>query len=167
MNVQSSLKWLSNTFSRNINSTINEPIQNIFSDLKTLFDNVSTLVSGSIGGVTISNGGIMSSGFFVGLIPDSAEQVLVGPGAVNISAYSTKLTTTGVDAYTLADGSVNGQLKEITGDSDAGDGTLTPATASGFTTITFDDGKVDNVLLIWNAKEPGWRVIRNNGATVA
>lgn len=136
-------------------------------------DTISEFTPGAgvtVDGVLIKDGGITSSGYFVGLILDSAEQTLTGAGAVNITAYSTRLNATGAgQALTLADGSVNGQLKEITMDSVGapGDtGVLTPTTASGFTTITFD-ATADNVLLIWNATAPGWRVIRNSGATVA
>lgn len=130
-------------------------------------DTITEFTSGAgttINGVLIKNGAITSSGFFVGLILDSAEQSLSGPGAVNVTAYSTRLTTIGANAFTLADGNTVGQLKEITLDVDGGDGTLTPTTGSGFTTITFNDA-ADNVLLIWTAI--GWRVIRNFGCTVA
>lgn len=79
------------------------------------------------------------SSTFVPFIPIASQQNLTGAGAVNVTTYYTAWTTTGVNAATLADGVVKGQLKKIQMVVDAGDGTLTPTNLSGGTTITFAD----------------------------
>jgi len=98
-------------------------------------------------------------------IPSGAQQSLSGAGAVNVTSFSTMWTTSGAQAGTLADGTRVGQLKEIMLTVDGGDGTLTPATASGFTTIVFSNIG-DMVLLQWTAA--GWIILkRGNVATAA
>ena len=88
---------------------------------------------------------------------------LAGPGAVNLTDLITEVSTTGADALTLADGSA-GQVKIITMVADGGDGTLTPATLAGGTTITFNDVG-DGVVLVYGTA--GWVVVGNNGATIS
>jgi predicted RecA/RadA family phage recombinase len=98
-------------------------------------------------------------------VPQGAQQALSGAGAINVTSYSTMWTTTGANAGTIADGTRVGQLKEIMLTVDGGDGTLTPATASGFTTIVFSNIG-DMVLLQWTAD--GWIILkRGNVATAA
>jgi hypothetical protein len=82
-------------------------------------------------------------------IPAGAVQSLSGAGACNVTSFLTKVTTTGANALTLANGTRVGQLKKIQMIVDGGDGTLTPTSASGFTTITFNDIG-DYALLKWN-----------------
>ena len=89
-------------------------------------------------------------------IPVATAQSLSGAGAINVTAYLTKWTTTGANAGTLADGVRVGQLKKIQLIVDGGDGTLTPTTLSGGTTITFADAG-DFVLLVWTSS--GWVVL--------
>ena len=86
-----------------------------------------------------------------------------GAGALNLTDLITEVTTTGADALTLANGSA-GQVKIITMIVDGGDGTLTPATLAGGTTITFNDVG-DGVVLVYGTA--GWVVVGNNGATIA
>ena len=90
-------------------------------------------------------------------------QSLSGAGAVNITDLITEVTTTGADALTLANGAT-GQVKIITMIVDGGDGTLTPTTLAGGTTITFNDVG-DGVVLVYGTA--GWVVVGNNGATIA
>jgi predicted RecA/RadA family phage recombinase len=98
-------------------------------------------------------------------IPSGAQQSLSGAGAIDVLSYSTMWTTTGAQAGTIANGTRIGQLKEIMLTVDGGDGTLTPATASGFTTIVFSNIG-DMVLLRWTAG--GWIILkRGNVATAA
>lgn len=98
-------------------------------------------------------------------IPQGAQQALSGAGAVNVTSFSTMWTTSGAQAGTLANGTRVGQLKEIMMTVDGGDGTLTPATASGFTTIVFSNIG-DMVLLQWTVA--GWIILkRGNVATAA
>lgn len=85
----------------------------------------------------------------VPVIPIAAQQALSGPGAINVTTYYTAWTTTGADAGTLANGAQKGQLKKIQLIVDGGDGTLTPTSLSGGTTITFADAG-DFAVLCWN-----------------
>ena len=93
-----------------------------------------------------------------------STQSLSGAGAVNLTDLITEVTTTGADALTLANGSA-GQVKIITMIVDGGDGTLTPTTLAGGTTITFNDVG-DGVVLVYSTTV-GWVVVGNNGATIA
>ncbi len=88
----------------------------------------------------------------VPLVPMAAPQSLSGAGAVNITTFLTKVTTTGADALTLADGAVVGQLKKVQMIVDGGDGTLTPTNLAGGTTITFADVG-DVAILCWNGTD--------------
>lgn len=64
--------------------------------------------------------------------------LLNGPGAIDLNFPTTLVTTTGADALTLANG-YEGQKLRIAMIADGGDGTLTPTSLAGGTTITFDD----------------------------
>lgn len=86
-----------------------------------------------------------------------------GAAALPVTATLVKVTTTGADALTLADG-VEGQLLVITMVADGGDGTLTPANLAGASTITFNDVG-DTVTLVFDGTN--WCIAGNNGATVA
>jgi predicted RecA/RadA family phage recombinase len=98
-------------------------------------------------------------------IPQGAQQALSGAGAVNVTSYSTVWTSGGAVAGTLANGVRIGQLKEILLTVAGGAGTLTPVTASGFTTIVFS-AVGDMVLLEWTGS--GWIILkRYNVATGA
>jgi hypothetical protein len=92
-----------------------------------------------------------------------STQSLSGAGAVNLTDLITEVTTTGANALTLANGSA-GQVKIITMIVDGGNGTLTPTTLAGGTTITFNDVG-DGVVLVYGTA--GWVVVGNNGATIA
>ena len=100
----------------------------------------------------------------VGGEPKGTDSI-TGPGAINPDTLVTQITTSGADAFTLADGEVQGQIKIITAlDQAAGDATLTPANMTGGTTITFGDNG-DSVILLFLGTT--WRVIGNNGAVLA
>jgi hypothetical protein len=118
----------------------------------------------AVTGLATFSGGTSSTGTStVGTIVGST-QALSGAGAVNVTTLTTKLTTTGANALTLADG-VDGQVKIIVMVVDGGDGTLTPTTKTGFTTITFNDIG-DGVTLVFTTTT-GWICVGNNGATLA
>ena len=87
-----------------------------------------------------------------------------GAGAVAITAATVRLTTTGADALTLANGA-NGQILSIVMGVDGGDGTLTPTTKTGFSTITFND--VGDSVTLQYFTTLGWMILANNGCTVA
>ena len=90
-------------------------------------------------------------------------QTLTGAGAVDVTADTTLLVTTGANALTLADGAA-GQEKTITMITDAGDGTLTPTSVSGYATITFNDVGDTVKLKFLNGK---WCIIGSHGVTIA
>lgn len=93
----------------------------------------------------------------------SGTQTLTGAGAVNVTQRNTLLVTTGANALTLANGS-EGQLKFIRMKTDGGDGTLTPVSLQGGTTITFNDAGDFVELYFLDGK---WNIISNSGCTVA
>lgn len=87
-----------------------------------------------------------------------------GAGAAPITAGTVRLTTTGANALTLANGA-NGQLLTIVMVVDGGDGTLTPTTATGFTTLTFGD--VGDSVTLQYFTTLGWMIVANNGVVAA
>lgn len=93
-----------------------------------------------------------------------SSDALSGAGAIPVTTVVTRLTTTGANALTLADGTA-GQIKVIQMIVDGGDGTLTPTTKTGYTTITFNDVG-DAVVLIFHTTY-GWMIASNYGCTVA
>ena len=93
--------------------------------------------------------------FFNGFI-DAASDTRADAGAVSITSFATKVTTTEASAITLADGAKLGQHKLIVLTTDGGDATLTPSNLAGGTTITFADVG-DAAWLVWNGSN--WRPI--------
>lgn len=87
-----------------------------------------------------------------------------GAGAVPVTSGTVRLTTTGANALTLANGA-NGQLLTIVMVVDGGDGTLTPTTKTGYTTLTFGD--VGDAVTLQYFTTLGWMIISNNGVAVA
>ena len=113
----------------------------------------------------LSVGGLSGAGALAGTAaPDSPAQGATG--AVSIATTRTLLETDAdADAWTLADGTVAGQLKSIRLETDGGgDMVITPANLADGTTITMDTTG-DEVLLIWDGSN--WRVLLNSGCTVA
>ena len=88
-------------------------------------------------------------------------QNLSGPGAISLTDTVTFITTTGTDAYTLADGT-EGQIKIIVMKGDGGNGTLTPDNLVGFTAIRFTDVNNSCVLL---SGSTGWNILALQQAT--
>ena len=93
----------------------------------------------------------------------STSEALSGPGALSLDFATSVLTTTGADAFTLADGVV-GQRKRIILAVDGGDATITPATFLNGTTITFADAG-DSIDLEW-VTTLGWATVGSTGAPV-
>lgn len=124
-------------------------ISPVSQDNLTLFDTAIEL-DGNARSVKIA-GGIVGS-----------VQTISGPGAINITSLHTAITTTGADAYTLANGVV-GQIKIISMAVDGGDATLTPTTFANGTSITFEDVN-DCITLLYTAN--GWLSIANQGSPV-
>lgn len=103
------------------------------------------------------------SSFYGLMFNRQIPQALSGPGAINITTNTTTITTTGADAFTLADGAV-GQYKTIVMIVDGGDATITPTNLLGYTTITMGDVG-DCVILQFIGTE--WAVISNQGCALA
>ena len=89
---------------------------------------------------------------------------LSGAGAVPVTSSTVRLTTTAANALTLANGT-NGQLLTIVMVVDGGDGTLTPTTKTGYTTITFNDA--GDAVTLQYFTTLGWMIVSNYGTTVA
>ena len=87
-----------------------------------------------------------------------------GAGAVPVTAGTVRLTTTGTDALTLANGT-NGQLLTIIMVVDGGEGTLTPTTKTGYNTIAFND--VGDTIVLQYLTTIGWMIVSNYGCTLA
>lgn len=90
----------------------------------------------------------------------------VTSGALDPNQGTTLLSVTGTQAYTLADGTMLGQRKRVrcTVAASTPAGTLTPKTASGFTTAAFNAVE-DTLELEWTAA--GWVCLLNISVTLA
>ncbi len=119
----------------------------------------------TIDGALIKDGGISANSMFAGFYPTAAAQALSGAGAVNVTAYLTKYTSTGgAQALTIASGTQIGQRKRVSHVVDGGSGVLTGVFVGG-TTITFTavaeyadlmwDGTAWAVLELGNSAAPG------------
>jgi hypothetical protein len=99
---------------------------------------------------------------------NAVPQALSGPGAVDLVAPITNVTTVGAtDALTLADGLEDGMMKCINHVVDGGGYILTPTNLLDGTTITVTDVGV-SISLMWVASSGGWRLVSQAGvATIA
>lgn len=89
---------------------------------------------------------------------------IVANGALAVTRRTSRLAISGTMAFTLADGQVSGQRKTIFCKSAAATpvGVVTPAHASGFSTITFGAGAANaSVELEWDDSlgTPAWKVV--------
>ena len=76
--------------------------------------------------------------------------------AISVATAVTLLQTAGSNATTLADGTVQGQIKIIVHDTDGGASVCTPADPMGFVDLNFvDDG--DTAMLMWSGSK--WAII--------
>jgi len=128
----------------------------------------TTVVIGNF--LSIGTGGVENGGMLAPFIPQSLQQNITAGtgGAINVTSYFTTINTdAGGDTFTLANGTVVGQLKKIRLVVDGGgDGVVTPTLMFGGTTITFNDAN-DEVELMWTGVSVGWVPIYNVGATIA
>lgn len=118
----------------------------------------------STGAVTITPATTVTGALTLGAAFKSTTATLTGAGAVGLTTLVTKVVTTGANALTLADGT-DGQIKIIVMITDGGDGTLTPTTKTGYSTIVFNDAG-DGVGLVFTTTL-GWIVFANFGATIS
>ena len=96
---------------------------------------------------------------FIGF-SNSTEDVSDGTQtALSVSTAVTLLQTAGTNATTLADGTIQGQIKIIVNDTDGGSSVCTPADPMGYADINFvDDG--DSAILMWSGTS--WAVLASN-----
>jgi len=131
--------------------------------LFTASGNDLLIQSGSTTALTFSganaafSGNLTVAGAVIG-----SRQAISGAGAINLTTLFTELTTTGADAYSLANGTV-GQVKIITMGVDGGNATITPTTFANGTSITMD-AVHDSVTLIYGAN--GWVVLASQNITI-
>lgn len=93
--------------------------------------------------------------------PNGVATVAGGTLAIPVTKRVVSKTTGGVEALTLADG-VPGQELTIILATDGGDGTLTPTTKTGFTSIVFADAK-DTANLRFVDSTVGWVITGLSG----
>lgn len=136
-----------------------EEMDNMFRYPASITTDKDITTSGAVIAATINNTGVATIGSLVG-----STQALSGAGAVNLTTLTTKVTSTGANALTLANGT-DGQVKIILMVVDGGDATLTPTTKTGFSTIVFNDIG-DGVILVYTTTT-GWICVANNGATIS
>ncbi len=115
------------TIGGSVNNTINITVGGS-SDFTITANSLNVLTGSTIAG---------PSSTFTPFVPIALFQSITGAGAINVTTYATKITTTGADAFSLADGVVKGQLKKIYFAVDGGDATVTPTNLDTYTTITF------------------------------
>lgn len=117
----------------------------------------------------VITGGITNGTQIAAFYPQIAQDNITAGtgGAIAVTNYLTTINTdAGGDAFTLANGTVKGQMKKILLVVDGGgDGVVTPATAfAGGTAATFNDAG-DFLILQWSGT--AWIVIENNGVVIA
>ena len=101
---------------------------------------------------------------FIPIYPNAAAEAVSGAGAVSNACYYSAMTSTSTDAWTLADGLVNGQMKKVQMIVDGGTATLTLASAASASldVITFADVG-DFCLLMWVDQDDDgagyWRIL--------
>jgi hypothetical protein len=117
--------------------------------------------------VSFSNDVAFFGKFQLNAAPILSANSMSGAGAVSIFLPTTKLTTTAPGhALTLANGE-DGQIKTIAHVASSGSGTaiLTPATKTGYTTITFN--ALGDTVTLQYFTTVGWLVIGSRGVTIA
>ena len=103
---------------------------------------------------------------FVPIIFNADMQVIAAGagGAISVVTYATDISTdAGGDAFTIAAGTMVGQLKNIRLSVDGGGDGVVTGTFVGGTTLTFNDA-ADEVDLMWTGA--AWRVIRRVGVAL-
>jgi len=94
---------------------------------------------------------------FIGFGNSVDAQTVSSDATVSVTTALTLLTTTDTTASTLADGTIVGQIKTIILDVESGATVLTPATKTGYSTITFTNAG-DAIVLMWTTTR-GWVAI--------
>ena len=82
--------------------------------------------------------------------------------AISVSTAVTLLETAGSNATTMANGTVQGQIKIIVNDVDGGSSELTPQSRLGYTNLDFATAG-DAVICMWTGT--AWAVLASNDAS--
>ena len=93
----------------------------------------------------------------------SVENV-TGGGALSLTTAVSLITSTGTEAYTLADGTLEGQIKIISMKVDGGNATVTPDNYINGTSILFNNVN-DTITLLYQST--GWVQLARQNATVS
>ena len=93
---------------------------------------------------------------FIGFSNSVQDVAASATAAISITTALTLLQTTDTTATTLANGTVQGQIKIIVHDTDGGASVCTPQTRLGYADLNFvDDG--DTAMLMWTGA--AWAII--------
>ena len=93
---------------------------------------------------------------FIGFSNSVQDVAASATAAISITTALTLLQTTDTTATTLANGTVQGQIKIIVHDADQGSSVCTPQTRLGYADLNFvDDG--DSAMLMWTGA--AWAII--------
>lgn len=120
----------------------------------------------TVDSVLLKDGGVSNSGAtaFAGFFFTAAQNNITAGtgGAISVANYLTTINTdAGGDAFTIAAGTIPGQMKKVLLVADGGgDATIT---LTGYTSIVMNDAN-DYVILIWSGA--AWFVVENSGCTV-
>ncbi len=87
-----------------------------------------------------------------------------GGGALSLTTAVSLITSTGTEAYTLADGTLEGQIKIISMKVDGGNATVTPDNYINGTSILFNNVN-DTITLLYQST--GWVQLARQNATVS
>lgn len=103
---------------------------------------------------------------FNGQISPQVVPPTVTTGAIDPDVAATRITVDSTQAYTLADGTTEGQriMLSVLAATSTPDGTLTPVTFADGTSIDLD-AVGESVTLEWHASG-GWHVVMLAGATL-
>lgn len=101
----------------------------------------------------------------VGTDASYTVNAIAAPGAIDPTKRFHTLAIDGTDAFTLADGTIIGQLVNVfcLAGTNIPVGTITPATPLGYATVTGLGALGDLVQFMWNGS--GWVVTACNGVT--
>jgi len=102
--------------------------------------------------------------FIIPVYIDAAPEAVSGAGAVSVACYYSAMTSTSTDAWTLADGTMSGQMKKVQMIVDGGTSTLTLASpvSASLDVITYADAG-DFAILQWVDQDDDgagyWRIL--------
>jgi len=142
-------------------TTFSGPVESLNGFIGDVTGTFTGNVTGNVTGNLTGN----STGKHTGTLQYSTQN-LSGAGAANLTTAVTLCTSTGAgQVVTLANATGNGGfVKTIVHVADGGSIVVTPATCSGFTTVTLADvGQSVNLLFTGAA----WVVLSTNGGTIA